>query len=395
MVRFSERYGHWIVYGLVWVLGLVLAGWLVIHLAHADQLPTAIGSWVVETQFAVVEITRRAYRALYPHKEMIGALITLLTFLGGLLKAIGLARKFFPRRLANFMREQMYPVYEVPDAILSAANFSDARGPRNEPMYYKAPLDRALGALGHPWRPKMRDSLDESLAEIDGHLEVTRTRLKCLEEMRSNVLLLRAATKTYLPSLERCTHEVADGVLEPAEKDLTDSMSRSAGATIATDPVVRLVSLEMRGILRSARGDLDHATKDFKTLVAQATELGEPLRISRANRLFAETKVRLYSRTRTALRLQEAAELLVRSYDLAGSVEDVKKRESECGLNRYIYGDVRKLQHYHNGNAPLGPAINSYKIAIEHLISAGASVYAHQIERIRLQLRELEGDTSA
>ena len=393
MARFSERYGHWIVYALVGALGLVLVGWLVIHLAHAGQLPEAVGSWVVETQLAAVATARRTYRTLYPHKEMIGALITLLTFLGGLLKAIGLARKFFPRRLVNFMREQMAPVYQVPDAVLAAANFSDARGVRNEPMYYKAPLDRALGALCHPWRPKEKESLDESLAEINSHLEVTRTRLKCLEEMRSNVLLLRAATKTYVPSLARCTNEVANDLLESAEKDLTDSMSRPAGGSMATDPIVRLVSLEMRGLLRSARGNLDHATKDFKALVAQAMELGEPLRISRANRLFAEVKVRLYRRTRTALRLQEAAEFLVRSYDLVGGVEDVKKREAECGLNRYTYGDVRKLQHVHNGNA-LGPAITSYKLAIEHLTAAGVSTYERQIEDIRLQLKELKGDAS-
>jgi hypothetical protein len=197
MSRFYERYGHVIFTLLISILAIALAYLSVVAVANWKILPSAFNDNVLAIHDVVVAILNALASLVAKHIQYIGALVTLGTFIFGLTVGIRQAKRQPPRRLIEFMREQLTPVYDNTEALVAAVTHRSASVSERKPLYLKHELDRALDALGGGWRPRQKQSLDESITEAETYIETTEKRLQYLKDIRSHAQTLRGAVRSY------------------------------------------------------------------------------------------------------------------------------------------------------------------------------------------------------
>jgi hypothetical protein len=333
MSRFYEQYGFFIVWLFTAILGIALVYWGVVALAtQGEILPSWINVPVLVTHNLVVLNTQRLARFVEVRIQWFGALATLGTFVFGLVTGIRQAKRQLPRRLVQFMNDVLQPVYDNGEALVNAVAYRSANVQHRAPLYLKAPLNYSLDALGGSWRPRKSRSLDESIKEADTYIEVTEKRLQYLKDIRSHAQILRGAVRSYDCIMRACDEKATANVDRCTETDFTEAIKNDTS---------KLAGLELRGLLRVRKRNLEGALEDFEALEVRAKELFNVRAHARALRLHSETlieqvkqlsgkNVKLWVKARRDL---DTADALFngRTLDDEDRLERGRNRES-CGL---------------------------------------------------------------
>ena len=262
-----------------------------------------------------------------------GALGTLGTFAFGLVTGIRQAKRYLPRRLVEFMREQLTPVYDNTEALVAAVAHRSAEVAQKKPLYLKHELDRALDALGVEWRPRWKQGLDESIREAETYIETTETRLQYLKDIRSHAQVLRGAVRSYEWLVRRSDEAIKAEVDGSVEADFTSAIENDT---------TKMAALELRGLLRARRlGNLKGAYQDFVDLQTKAEELFCLRGQARALRLQSEILVRR-SAGENARLLLDARRALNTADELFEDGRTLGDADwYERGQNREAYGTVQ------------------------------------------------------
>ncbi len=283
MSRFYERYGLFIVWLFTAILGIALVYWSLVALAtQGEVLPSWINVAVLAIHNVVVLNIQRFIRFVEMRIQWFGALATLGTFVFGLVTGIRQAKHQLPRRLMQFMQDVLQPVYDNSEALVNAVAYRSANVPHRAPLYLKAPLNYALDALGRDrlgWRPRKPRSLDESIKEADSYIDVTEKRLQYLKDIRPHAQILRGADRSYDCIMRPCDDKAAANTDRCTEADFTEAIKNDT---------TKLAALELRGLLRVRKGNLEGALEDFEALEARAKELFNVRAQARALRLQSE-----------------------------------------------------------------------------------------------------------
>ena len=355
MSRFYERYGHVIVWVLTSILGLALLCWCVSYLAAQGAFPPHINGPILGIRNELVELLVAFASLLHRNSPLVGAVATLFTFLVGLVNGILHARRRLPVRLMRFMDDEVAPVYQNSEAIVAAVTMRSANVPDRSPLYHKAKLDQALNALGDPWRPRRKSSLDDSISETETYIEVTQKRLEHLQNLRDHARLLRGAVQCY--DNKRVKPATGD---DSAERDFTDA---------AENPTTKAAALELRGLLRSRNNNLTGALQDFEALQEVLNDLADPRGVVRALRLQADVKIRQSGGTIMS-RLTQAQALLNLGQNLLDDGRTlVDDDHLELGQNRQTYGLMKEKMHAISEN-DMHLAIQSYEEARTYYATA-------------------------
>jgi len=331
MARFYEQYGFAILWTITSALGIALVYWFVVALAmYAGVLPDWAGSYILATHDVVTLIVRALVDYIEKRIQWFGALVTLATFVFGLVTGIRQAKRQLPRRLMQFMTEQLKPVYDDSEAMVAAVSYRGGNVPHRTQLFRKDALNRALNAMGDAFRPRRRRSLDEAIKEVGTYIEVTEKRLQYLHDIRAHAQLLRGAVQ----SAEGAPKNAQDA----AKAD--DNIEADFGAAIQNH-TAKSAGLELRGLLRARLGNLAGALQDFGQLQVHAQDVFCTRGQARALRHLA-----------TILRIQAAGSNLTllrrarRNLNVADRLfEDGRTLGTdewcERGHNRECYGEVQ------------------------------------------------------
>ncbi len=262
MARFYERYGFAILWSLTSILGFALLYWTTVFLAMNGQLPDQVSHLTLHVHGAISSMVAQAVSFIEKRIQWLGALATLATFAFGVVTGIRQAKRQLPRRLMEFMTEQLAPVYDNSEAIVAAVSYRSANAPHKAQLFRKHPLNRALNALGNPFRPRRRRSLDEAVDEVRTYIEVTERRLTYLNDVRAHAQILRGA----LRSAERTSKGSQQTIT-------TDDRIEADFAAAVRNETAKAAGLELRGLLRARLGNFPGALQDFAALQTHSQEV--------------------------------------------------------------------------------------------------------------------------
>ncbi len=354
MSRFYERYGHVIVWVLTAILGTLICTCAIFYAANKGYL-FYLNKPALIVQNFLFELAKTTVKFVRAHAPVIGAIATVGTFIFGLVNGVMQARRYLPTRLTKLMQTALAPVYASPDLLLAAIPVPSASMSSERTLFVKASLDGALDTLAGPWRPRKESSLDETIAEADSHIALTKTRLQCLEDLRCHALLLRGTVR----SCNAGPSDDAGSILNLSEADFT-----SAEACNTT----KVAAIELRGMLRSRLGNLRGAAEDFDRVAAIAATTMDVLRGARASRLKAEIKTRQSNETGT-VSLDSTRTQLNSARDLLDDGRTLSSAELlELGQNRIAYGMLQERMDEVNGGR-IHLARDAYSLAIDKYLT--------------------------
>ena len=340
MSRFYERYGLFIVWTFTALLGLILVYWCIVTLARlGGTLPPWIGAIILAAHDAVVWNTQQLIRFVETRIQWFGALATLGTFVFGLVTGIRQAKRQLPQRLVQFMHDTLQPVHDNTEALVSAVAYRSANVPHKAPLYLKASLDSAPDALGSQrpwrWRPRNARSLQATIREAETYIEVTEKRLQYLKDIQSHAQLLRGAISSYDCIMRACDEKAAAAADRCTEADFTEAIEI---------PTTKMAALELRGLLRVRKGNLQGASQDFEALEARAKELFDARAHARALRLQSDILISQVKQLagRNVRLLRQARRNLNNANKLFDDGRTLVDEDwLERGRNREAYGDVQ------------------------------------------------------
>jgi hypothetical protein len=332
MSRFYERYGLSIVWFLTSVAGIAVLYWAAVELATWEVLPANISAPVAKLHKVVSAYGGQLVFYIETHIHWFGALATLGTFVFGLVTGITQARRQLPRRLVQFMQDELGPVYDNSEAIVAAVVRRSANVARRSQLFLKKPLIRALVALAGPYRPRRKASLDETVKEVDTYIEISEKRLQYLRDIRAHAQILRGAIQSFECIRRRCDTKTSTNIDRCAEADFSEAIENDTS---------KLAALELRGLLRQRLGNLTGALQDFVALHDQANKAFCTRGAARALRLQSEILLGQAGGTNTTL-LRRAR----RNLNIAdGLFKDGRTLGDEdwleLGENREAYGEVQ------------------------------------------------------
>ena len=216
MARFYERYGFALLWTLTSILGIVLGYWSVVAVAtHTKVLPEWVTAYILATDIIVTVVVSALVTYIEQRIQWFGALVTLATFVFGLVTGIRQAKRQLPRRLMQFMTEELQPVYDDSEGLVAAVAYRVANVGHRAQLFGKSALNRALNSMGDAFRPRRRSSLDETVKEASTYIEVTEKRLQYLRDLRAHAQLLRGAVR----STERQPKNAQDAVVGGGQHD--------------------------------------------------------------------------------------------------------------------------------------------------------------------------------
>ena len=359
-------------------LGIALAWWFLVALAtYSGLLPFWAESYILATHDVVSSVIQKLVSYVEKHIQWFGALATLATFVFGLVTGIRQAKRQLPRRLMQFMTEQLAPVYDNSEAMVAAVAYRSANVAHRAQLFRKDPLNRALNALGDAFRPRRRRSLDEAIKEVDKYIDVAEKRLQYLNDIRAHAQILRGAVRS------------ADGPKRNRADTATDEEKVEADFTAAIgNGTSRLAALELRGLFRARLGNLSGALQDFSTLQTHAQEAFCTRGQARALRHLATVLRNQGSGTNLSL-LRRAR----RNLNIADRLfEDGRTLSTddwcERGHNRECYGEVQADIAAVTGGSK-NPALTAFNSAIAHFQLAG-SAYSGDCDRVRDRITRLK-----
>jgi hypothetical protein len=262
MARFYEQYGYTILWTLTSMLGVGLTYWLLVVLAtHDGVLPSWIETFVLRTHGIVVGLIVDLIAYIEKRIQWFGAVATLATFAFGLVTGVRQAKRQLPRRLMQFMTEQLSPVYDNSEAIVAAVAYRNASVAHRTQLFRRDPPNQALNTLGNAFRPRRRRSLDEAIKEADTYIDLTEKRLKSLQDVRAHAHILRGAVR----SAEGLPTNAQDAVAsdQKIEADFASAISNESA---------RAAALELRGLFRGRLGNLAGASQDFSALLSHSQQ---------------------------------------------------------------------------------------------------------------------------
>jgi hypothetical protein len=297
VARFYERYGHILVWALTAIVGLVGFYWGIVLCAQHRLLSPWATIIILDIHGAVSAHVVELIAFFDRNARLIGGLATIGTFAVGFVTAIRQAQRQLPARLMEFMLRKLPPVYMETEALVAAVADRRAYVGHGAALFRRKQLDRALDALGKPWRPRRKSSLDEFVKEVDSHLDVTRKRLEALEEVRAHALVLRGARRCADAVPADAEVVVPKPIADAAEKDFTAASARASA---------RCAALEMRGLLRARTSNLDGALADFEQVETYSNDSRNVVATARAMRLQAEIYLKKAASRNAALLTNEA-----------------------------------------------------------------------------------------
>lgn len=377
MARFYEQYGYAIVWTLTSALGIALVWWFLVALAtYGGLLPVWVDSYILATHDVVSSLIQKLVSYVEKHIQWFGAIATLATFVFGLVTGIRQAKRQLPRRLMQFMTEQLAPVYDNSEAMVAAVAYRSANVPHRAQLFRKDPLNRALNALGDAFRPRRRRSLDEAINEVDKHIGVAEKRLQYLNDIRAHAQILRGAVRSAEDPKRNQVDAASDD--EKVEADFTAAIANGTS---------RLAALELRGLFRARLGNLSGALQDFAALQTHAQEAHCTRAQARALRHLATvlrnqgagTNLGLLRRARRNLNI---ADRLFEDGRTLGTDD-----WCERGHIRECYGEVQ-ADIAAVGGASKNPALNAFNAAIGHFQRVGAAS-AGDCQRVRDRIKRL------
>jgi hypothetical protein len=377
MSRFYERYGFLILWLLTTVTGVALVYSIIVGLAMREALPSG-NALVRDFNQIVVDYLKLLVGLVREHVAWIGGLVTLGTFVTGLVAGIRQARRQLPRRLIEFMEAQLTPVYDNSEALVSAVAYRSANVAHKAPLFVKAGLDRALDGLAGPHRPRRVGSLDETIEEADKYIEVTEKRLKYLKDIRSHAQILRGAMQSFECMMRPCSQTESTKAQRCAEADF--------GEAIEND-TTKLAALELRGLLRTRLGsNMPGALQDFATLHAQANQVFCTRGAARALRLQSEILFQQGggTRLRQARRNLNSGDKLFVADGRALGDEDWLER----GRNREICGQVLAAIAEIAGSSQQ-PAMQAFNDAVTYYERSKLST-SEDVSRVQRKRKESE-----
>ena len=300
--------------------------------------------------------------------------MTLATFVFGLVTGIRQAKRQLPRRLMQFMTEQLKPVYDNSEGMVAAVAYRGANVPHRTQLFRKHALNRALNTMGDAFRPRRRRSLDEAIKEVGIYIEVTEKRLQYLQDIRAHAHLLRGAV--------RSAEDVSKNAQDAAK---TDDMIEADFAAAIQNQTAKSAGLELRGLLRARLGNLGGALQDFGQLQGHSHDLFCTRAQARAVRHLA-----------TVLRMQAAGSNLTllrrarRNLNVADRLfEDGRTLGTddwcERGHNRECYGEVQ-ADIAAVAATSKSPALTAFNTAITYFQRAGRG---DDCTRVRDQIARL------
>jgi hypothetical protein len=277
--RFFERYGLLILWVVTCVAGVALLYSAAAFCAYRGMFPSAVNIPIVVFNEILTASLEKLIFFVDKHLKWVGALATLGTFVVGLVTGVRQAHRQLPHRLAQFMQEQLTPVFDNTEALVAAVTRRSAHLAQNDPLYLKGGLDRALDALGGK-APRRKKSLDESIEEAQTHIETTEKRLVYLKDIRSHAQILRGAVESYNSLVRASDEKTVAEVKGSVEDDFTSAIGNET---------TKMAALELRGLLRArCLGNLKGALQDFIDLQRQAREVFCTRGHARALRLQSE-----------------------------------------------------------------------------------------------------------
>lgn len=370
MARFYEQYGFAILWSLTSALGIGLGYWLLVAVAsYGGLLPAWADGSILATHDLVSTLFLKLVDYVEKRIQWFGALATLATFVFGLVTGIRQAKRQLPRRLMEFMSEQLSPVYSNSEALVAAVAYRSANVPHRTQLFRKEPLNRALNALGDPFRPRRRRSLDEAITEADKYIKLTQKRLTYLMDIRAHAQILRGAVRNAEPPKR-----------SQADISSEDKLVEADFASAIEIETSRLAAAELRGLFRARLGNLSGALQDFRTMQVYAQDVFCTRGRARALRHEADILRRQAAGTNAAL-LRRARRLL----NVADRLFDGRTLGSydwcERGLNREAYGEVQ-MDLATIAGASTSAAASAFNAAISYFQLAGADGAGH-CERVR------------
>src|SRR5262245_60810286 len=120
MARFYERYGLVILWFFTSALGIFLAYGLIVVLASWHVFPERTNDFVETHHRSFTLYARALFQLIEDNLKWFGAIATLGTFIFGVFTGIRQAKRQLPRRLVEFMKEQLQPVYDNSEALVAA-----------------------------------------------------------------------------------------------------------------------------------------------------------------------------------------------------------------------------------------------------------------------------------
>lgn len=376
MARFYERYGFAILWTLTSILGVVLGYWVVVAVAtHTTVLPEWIIAYILASDIIVAAIVSALVTYIEQRIQWFGALVTLATFVFGLVTGIRQAKRQLPRRLMQFMTEELQLVYDDSEGMVAAMAYRGANVGHRAQLFGKSPLNRALNTMGDAFRPRWRRSLDEAVTEAGTYIEVTEKRLQHLRDLQAHAQLLRGAVRSA-ESQRRNAQDMA--LAENAiEGDFTAAVE---------NPTSRSAGLELRGLSRARLGNLTGALQDFEQLRRHSQRVFCTRGQARALRHYA-TILRMQSAGSNRTLLRRAR----RNLNIADRLfEDGRNLGTddwcERGHNRECYGEVQADLGAVAGSS-VNPALTAFNTAIRYFQRAKRE---GDCARVREQIKRLQ-----
>jgi tetratricopeptide (TPR) repeat protein len=372
MQRFLERHAHaflWVIsIGLLLLLALVAAR----HGAMGEPVQVKVRN--VETAVDTF-ITANAQSFDYGTK-VIGALVTVLTAVIGIVKGIHYSERRLPVRLADFATRTLRSIEGHAEAMVAAVAAPTVITKPGAPLFFVGPLNRALDDIGAPTTRGVPRGHKEVVADLDASITLAETQLDTLKALRANALLSRGAATTA-----KASYDAADGI-EPrpahlaAEDDFEEATKHESA---------RVHAFELRGLLRARQGNFAGALSDFEEMLEAAPD--DWITPARAQRYIAETLLKQSNGT-SAAKLREARRQLNSAWNTFphGKTSTLKERQ-ELARNRLGYADLLPLL---NGTA------DNIRRTLEsgrHCLVDGARMVDQQLaDQIHSRLKELDRD---